>query len=66
MGDVGRLGVAADEIVRAIDAGTAKWADLFGKSDFFYRYKTYLQVVVTAATSEALSSWYAVHVLVGP
>lgn len=45
-------------MVKQIEAGKATWNDLFEKSDFFFRYKWYLQVTVRASTQENLSAWY--------
>jgi len=49
---------AGDDVVKQIEAGKAAWNDLFEKSDFFFRYKWYLQVTVRANAQENLSAWY--------
>ncbi|KAI8320990.1 Poly(A) polymerase [Martensiomyces pterosporus] len=41
------------EILDKIMLGKAKWVELFEKSDFFYRYKHYLQVNVSSENDDA-------------
>ena len=41
-----------------IEHGRGSWEDLFAKSDFFYRYKTYLRVLVGATSEEFHRLWY--------
>ena len=40
-----------------IEHGRGGWEDLFAKSDFFYRYKTYLRVTVGATTEDFKGLW---------
>ena len=46
------------EIVMNIEQGKAAWQELFEKSDFFYRYKYYLEIVARAGTEEEFRMWY--------
>eukprot|EP01027_Heterolobosea_sp_BB2_P016669 GEZU01023698.1.p1 GENE.GEZU01023698.1~~GEZU01023698.1.p1 ORF type:complete len:556 (+),score=91.46 GEZU01023698.1:118-1668(+) len=45
------------EITTYIETGKESWAKLFEESDFFVRYKNYLQVEVTADNEEDLMKW---------
>ncbi|RKP21236.1 Poly(A) polymerase PAPalpha [Rozella allomycis CSF55] len=45
------------QITLNIEHGKGKWEDLFAKSDFFSRYKVYLQVVASARSQENHRIW---------
>jgi poly(A) polymerase len=33
------------------------WAELFERADFFGQYKTYVQVIASASTSDGIKGW---------
>jgi poly(A) polymerase len=35
----------------------SSWVELFERADFFGMYKTYVQVVASASTSEGIKDW---------
>ena len=35
----------------------SSWLELFEKADFFSMYKTYVQVVASASTTEGIKDW---------
>ena len=39
-----------------LDPGSS-WLELFEKADFFSMYKTYVQVVASASTTEGIKDW---------
>ncbi|KAG8865141.1 polynucleotide adenylyltransferase [Tulasnella sp. 330] len=47
----------ASEIVGRIFEEGAPWSELFGKHDFFSRYRYYIQVVAAANTDENIKKW---------
>ncbi|KAK7058143.1 Poly(A) polymerase central domain-containing protein [Favolaschia claudopus] len=55
--------VLTDEIQKGADtvnkvvAGTATWAELFSKHDFFHKYRNYIQVIALARDSQQQSKW---------
>lgn len=50
-----------DEILKTPDSS---WIPLFEKVDFFSMYKTYVQVVASASTSDGIKDWYVLSLLV--
>jgi poly(A) polymerase len=36
----------------------SSWSELFEKVDFFSQYKTYVQVIASASTSDGIKGWY--------
>ncbi len=51
--EFGRAAQIADRIL----AGTENWSALFEKSDFFHRYRYYLQVCVSSTSAECHIKW---------
>jgi poly(A) polymerase len=49
------------EVTMKIEQGTLPWTALFEKSDFFTRYKAYVQVDAFAATEEEHRKWLVVE-----
>jgi hypothetical protein len=49
------------KIMQKIEKEGASWAELFEKTDFFQRYRNYVQVDVTATTAEDHRKWYDRH-----
>lgn len=49
---------AGFEVTQLIEKGQAQWEDLFEKSDFFTRYKHYLQISLESATEDELHIWF--------
>ncbi|KAJ3345360.1 polynucleotide adenylyltransferase, partial [Kappamyces sp. JEL0680] len=47
----------AAEIADRILLGQENWTTLFEKSDFFHKYKYYLQVCASSTSAEAQSKW---------
>jgi poly(A) polymerase len=35
----------------------SSWSELFEKVDFFSQYKTYVQVIASASTSDGIKGW---------
>eukprot|EP00127_Corallochytrium_limacisporum_P001647 Clim_evm5s74 gene=Clim_evmTU5s74 len=45
------------DIMSRLELGEATWDELFEPSDFFYRYKNYIQILVSATTEENFKLW---------
>ncbi|RXW19731.1 hypothetical protein EST38_g6126 [Candolleomyces aberdarensis] len=45
------------DIVEKIFVGTAQWSELFGKHDFFHKYRYYLQVTASAGGEDLQMKW---------
>jgi poly(A) polymerase len=39
----------------------SSWSELFEKVDFFSQYKTYVQVIASASTSDGIKGWCVLH-----
>ena len=46
-------------VVADIEVGKSTWDDLFEKTDFFSRYKYYIEVIVKAESEKNFNKWYA-------
>ncbi|GJE84860.1 poly-A polymerase [Phanerochaete sordida] len=45
------------EIVEKVIVGTAQWSELFGKHDFFHKYRYYLQVIASTGDPDLHIKW---------
>jgi poly(A) polymerase len=52
--------VGAD-IVDKVIVGSASWAQLFAKHDFFHKYRYYLQVIASTGNADLQIKWCAVY-----
>lgn len=50
----------AADIADRIMVGSGRWVELFAESDFFYRYKYYLQIIASSKEAESQLRWYVV------
>ena len=49
--------VSASEVVERVIIGTSQWSELFQKHDFFHKYRYYLQILASAASTDLQSKW---------
>eukprot|EP01105_Mastigella_eilhardi_P018125 TRINITY_DN418_c0_g1_i3.p1 TRINITY_DN418_c0_g1~~TRINITY_DN418_c0_g1_i3.p1 ORF type:complete len:495 (-),score=95.78 TRINITY_DN418_c0_g1_i3:566-2050(-) len=45
------------DICSRIEKGETQWPELFTKNDFFYRFTVYIQVEISAGTTEEMQMW---------
>ncbi len=46
------------DIVDKVTVGTADWAELFTKHDFFHKYRYYLQIIASTGEYDLQIKWY--------